>query len=539
MKNKFITVLSLALAVCMLGGCTEKAEQSNVNVVDMGGISTEVNSSAANSSQAGSFSASKSSSTSTASQSTSTGSSKPQASVVIPQSSSETPIVIPTDTPDVPSYEPQPEPEYSSSSTVESSSSTESDPPVSSSSSSSVESSSQSTPVSSSSEESSSSSTPEPQPEPEPVIPNTPVGSNSYRALNYSEVKGIWISYIELAGLSSNSESSFRSSIGSVYDNCVALGINTVFVHARSHSDAYYESDYFPRTKYLGGTYDPLTVMIDEAHKRGLSFQAWINPLRGCAVSDIGREKGYPIYNWAGGETRLVEVNGYYYLNPAYDEVIELISKGAAEIIAKYDVDGLHIDDYFYPTTEKWFDNEAYQASPYNSLSDFRFANCDKLVSSLYRAVKSANSTAIFGVSPQGNYQNNYYYMYADVEKWCSQSGYLDYIMPQIYFGFKNESQPFSDVLRQWDNIASKGNVPLIVGIAPYRLGTEDGWGGTNGRYEWINDKNILKRQFIESTEAMSYGGICLYSYNSVFNPSSDVKDQVDDEISALKSAMN
>ena len=523
MKNKFMTVLSLGLAVCMLGGCAEKADHLTVSVVDMGDISTGETSSAASSSQAGGFSASISSSSGTPQSTSTSTSSKPQVSVVIPQSSSSEPQVLPAE----PSYDP-PAPEYSSS--TASSSSTENEPPISSSSSSSVESSSQST---------ASSSSSEPVIDPEPVVPSPSVGSNSYRALNYSEVKGIWISYLELAGMSSTSESAFRSSIASAYDNCAALGINTVFVHVRSHSDAYYESDYFPRTKYLGGVYDPLPIMIEEAHKRGLSFQAWINPLRGCSVSDISREKGYPIYNWAGGETRLVEVNGYYYLNPAYSEVIDLIAKGAAEIASKYDVDGIHIDDYFYPTTEKWFDNEAYQESPYYSLSDFRFANCDKLVSSLYSAVKSANNTAIFGVSPQGNFQNNYYYMYADVEKWCTQSGYLDYIMPQIYFGFKNEAQPFADVLRQWDNIASKGRVPLIVGIAPSKIGTEDGWGGTDGRYEWINDENILKRQFIESTEAMSYGGICLYSYNSIFNPSSSVKAQVDKEISALKSAMN
>ena len=259
--------------------------------------------------------------------------------------------------------------------------------------------------------------------------------------------------------------------------------------------------------------------------------------MRGCSVSDIGREAGYPMYEWAGNEKQIVSYNGYYYLNPAYDEVIDLIAKGASEIVSKYNVDGLHIDDYFYPTTEEWFDSEAYSNSSYSSLSDFRFANCDKLVSSLYSAVKSANNTALFGVSPQGNVQNNYSYMYADVEKWCSESGYLDYIMPQIYFGFKNSYQPFSDVVTQWDAIAAKGNVPLIVGLSPAKIGSEDTWGG-DGKYEWINDKEILKRQLIESSEQKSYGGICLYSYNSIFNADSDTESQMNDEVSALKAVL-
>lgn len=426
MKNKFITLLSLVLAVCMLGGCADIANRPSVSMEDIGDVSAGKTSSAVSSSQTESFFV--------------------------------------------------------------------------------------------------------------PEITNS--DDSEYQTLNYSEVKGIWISYIELAGLQSDTEISFRSSIANVFDNCITFGINTVYVHVRSHGDAYYESELFPRTSYLGGSYDPLPIMIDEAHKRGISFQAWINPLRCCSVEDISREQGYPIYGWESDHTKLVEVNGNYYLNPAYDDVIELISSGAAEIVNKYDVDGIHIDDYFYPTTDESFDSEAFQASPYNDLAEFRFANCDKLVSSIYSVVKTANSKAIFGVSPQGNYQNNYTYMYADVEKWCTQSGYLDYIMPQLYFGFDNEAQPFSDVLRQWDSLASKGKVPLIVGLSPSKLGREDSYGGEEGRYEWINDQDILKRQFIEAAEAVSYGGICLYSYNSIFNAESDVKERIDKEISALLSVM-
>lgn len=519
MKSKTIAALSLALVSCMLGGCAGKTEQATVIVVDSRGTSAENFSSAVGSTV---FSSSEQTVSVSVPQNTSSQtSSKTLVSVVIP----------PPENP-----EPNSDTSEPSSSEYVSSSSSSSEPLAVSSSTSLSSSRILSSSTSSSSNLSSSLSSESP---PAPVVPSEPVGTNSYKALNYSEVKGVWISYIELAGLSSGSESEFRNSLGNVYDNCVSLGINTVFVHVRSHGDAYYNSAYFPRTKYIGGSYDPLPVMIDEAHKRGLSFQAWINPMRGCSVSDISRENGYPMYSWAGGETRLVELNNYYYLNPAYDEVIDLITKGAEEIVAKYDVDGLHIDDYFYPTTGEWFDSEAYAASSYGSLSDFRFANCDKLVSSLYSAVKRANNTAIFGVSPQGNYQNNYVYMYADVGKWCTESGYLDYIMPQIYFGFKNAAQPYSDVVKQWDNIAAKGKVPLIVGLSPSKIGTEDGWGGTYGKREWIDDKEILKRQFLEAAEQVSYGGICLYSYNSMFNADIDVKAQVDAEVEALKAAMN
>lgn len=494
MKKKSLVTLSLLTAACLLGGCAEGAGKLSVDVVDVRGKTAEYSvSSTAVSGQA-------------------VGISVPQitpepdfSSSLSSSSDGATPVIVGTQTP-------VQTPVSSASTTVA--------PEIPE-------------PVEEPPEEDDPPETPE-----APHIPNISVGSNGYSALNYSEVKGIWISYLELDGMASGSESSFRSSIAEVYDNCVNLGINTVYVHVRSHGDAYYDSELYPRTKYLGGSYDPLPIMIDEAHDRGLSFQAWINPMRGCSTADIGREAGYPLYSWAGGETRLVSVNGYYYLNPAYDDVIELIAEGAAEIVANYDVDGIHIDDYFYPTTETWFDNAAYQASPYTSLSDFRFANCDRLVSALYKAVKNANSSALFGVSPQGNYDNNYYYMYADVKKWCTNGGYLDYIMPQVYFGFDNENQPFETVVAKWDNIAKSGGVPLIVGIGPYRIGEEDSWAGS-GRYEWQTDKKILARQVNSSQEAMAYGGICLYSYNSLFKPSSSVKTQVEDELSALKSALN
>lgn len=505
MKNRIIALA--AAAALVLCGCKAQEKKENVSVIDAGGVSLgssegvisygsstsySVNSSSQSSSESVSSSSSSYSTSSEGGKTSTTEEASYSAAESVSQSSSDI---------------------SSSSSAI--ASSTES---------------SSSSSSSSSTQTSCSSSTTE--------LPPANFGSNSYRALNYSEVKGIWISYIDLAGILSGTESDFRSGISYIYDNCKSLGINTVYVHVRSHGDAYYSSDYFPRTKYLGGYYDPLDVMVEEAHERGLSFQAWINPLRACAVSDIGRESGYPMYSWAGGETRLVQVGSYYYLNPAYSEVIDLIANGAREITANYDVDGVHIDDYFYPTTDTYFDSAAFSQSGLSSLSEFRLANCDKLVSSLYKAVKRGNSSAIFGVSCQGSIYNNYNYMYADVKKWCAESGYIDYIMPQIYYGFKNSAEPFEECVNTWNNMAYSGNIPLIVGITSAKLGLEDKWAG-EGNQEWITDEDILKRQFLVSRELAAYGGIGIYSYGAVFNADYSVQSQVDREIDALKAAMN
>lgn len=372
-------------------------------------------------------------------------------------------------------------------------------------------------------------------------IPPQNIGANSYKTLNFSEIKGIWISYIELSEmLTGQSESAFRKNIGTAYDNIAGLGLNTVYVHVRSHGDAYYRSELFPTSKYVSGTlgkasdFDPLEVMLEEAHKRGLSFQAWINPLRCCSESELLALSGYKINDFADGK-RAVAVNGNYYLNPAYDEVIDYIARGAAEIAVNYDVDGLHIDDYFYPTTDSSFDSAAYSQSGFDTISAFRLANCDKLVSGIYSAVKSANSSALFSVSCQGSVENNYNQMYADVKKWCSNSGYLDYVMPQIYYGFNNSTQPYEKCASQWNDMAQSGGIPLVVGLSVSKVGLEDVWAGA-GKTEWITDENILARQIRYALELRSYGGVCLYSYRSVFAPEAGVKERVDDEISAVRS---
>lgn len=369
-------------------------------------------------------------------------------------------------------------------------------------------------------------------------------GSNSYSAVNYSEVKGIWISYIELAELlQGQSKEGFRSNIGAVYDNCADLGLNTVYVHVRSHSDAYYRSELFPWSKYVTGTlgkdpgYDPLEVMISEAHKRGLSFHAWINPLRACSSSEISEYGSYPVYTFAKGDgmtgKHAVNVGGTYYLNPAYNEVTELIAAGAAEIVSGYDVDGLHIDDYFYPTTDASFDSAAYSVSGYSTLSDFRFANCDRMVSGLYSAVHAANPTAKFSISTQGRIENNYTLLYADVRKWCTEPGYADIMIPQIYYGFENSAAPYQSTLEEWNALAKKGGIPLIAGLSVSKVGCEDKWAGS-GKNEWINNSNMISRQTAAAKKCSCYGGIALYSYRSVFRPDSSVSEQVKTEISAL-----
>ncbi len=376
------------------------------------------------------------------------------------------------------------------------------------------------------------------------VIPpsdNLPV--NNYTALNHSEVKGIWISYFELYPiLTGKSEATFRQGIGEYYDNAVSIGINTVYVHVRPYGDSMYKSEYYPWSKYCTGYidkdpgYDPLKVMIEEAHKRNISFHAWINPMRCSQQDDLPDvSDNFPTKEWYNNKSGkyIVKIDGYWFLNPAYDEVTDLIAIGTAEIVSKYDVDGVHIDDYFYPTTDSSFDYEAFLQSGYSSLAQFRLDNCTEMVEKMYKAVKSHNSTALFGVSAQGNVTNNREVLYADVEKWSREDGYVDYMAPQIYYGFENGGQPFKEVVDQWDDMLRGTGKELIPGLAIYKIGNEDTWAGI-GKYEWINNKEIIKRQIVYSRTADTYSGIILYSYQFIFSPESNVEAAVNAEIEAF-----
>lgn len=371
-------------------------------------------------------------------------------------------------------------------------------------------------------------------------------GSNKYSAVNFSEQKGFWITYLEYMSILKNkSESSFKKSVETYFDNISALGFNTVYVQVRAFGDAYYDSSLFPSGEQFDGTigtknsFDALQIMIDCAHARGLSLHAWVNPMRlmtAAQIKDI--DNSYQIKKWYTDKngTYIVETGGRLYLNPAYREVTSLIADGIAEIVSNYDVDGIQIDDYFYPTTAASFDKSAYSASGTAlSLSDWRISNVNKMVKKLYSAVHGANDTVMFGISPQGSLENNYDELYADVKTWCAESGYCDYILPQVYFGFENAALPYDKVISEWSGMVTNRNVKLVIGLAAYKIGAADSYAGASGKNEWLNNSDIMARQIASAQRLPNYGGVALYRYESLFAPSKDVAAYVNKELENIK----
>ena len=333
-------------------------------------------------------------------------------------------------------------------------------------------------------------------------------------------------------------QAQFVKNIGDAFDQAADFGFNTVFVHARPFGDALYKSEYFPWSRYLTGEegrdpgYDPLELMVSLAHERGLRIEAWINPYR-VRLDDKPMSADNQAKKWlASGNDGALAWNGGVYYNPGSAAARELIVNGVREIVENYDVDGIHFDDYFYPTTDLTFDAATYQASGSSlTQADWRRENVNKLVHDVYAAVKEANPDCLFGISPQGNVDINYNGQFADVRTWVSEPGYVDYICPQIYYGYRNGTAPYAETVALWDSMIKVDTIKLYVGIAAYKVGTVDTWAG-EGKNEWIDTTDILARMVKTARKAEHYGGIVIYSYESLFG---DVSEQMKIERNNLK----
>lgn len=374
-----------------------------------------------------------------------------------------------------------------------------------------------------------------------PALRETEVES-SRKVINYQTQKAMWVTLFDLNRmLEGRSEAQFKESFGKLCSDSKALGINTLYVHARALGDAFYQSSWYPWSAFASGTvgvspgFDPFKTVTECAHTFGLSVHAWINPYR-CGTPEQMEQmpEGYLIKKWYDDPDKYPEYISYapdygkYWLNPGIPAVRELIARGVEELVSNYDIDGVHIDDYFYPTTETWFDAAAYQK--YGSgmtLSQWRLFNCTATVKYMYDCVKAADPSLVFGIAPQGNYENNYAYMYADVSLWLSQAGYCDYVAPQIYFGYNNRWKPFASTLAQWAALPRDKSVTLVIGIAAANMELDD---------EYYNDVGIISKQIRDSLT--SADGIALYSYASLFTPGSGYEDRAASERVYVKKAL-
>jgi len=338
---------------------------------------------------------------------------------------------------------------------------------------------------------------------------------------------GIWISYLELNAMLTSSNG-FEAELADVVKNCKDLGIGNVYIHVRPFCDSVFKSKYFPlREEVELLDYDVFEYIINTFHNEEIKVHAWINPYRVyTASSDINAlSTQSPVYKWlnddsAENDKNVCLWNGIY-LNPAETEVQQLVINGIREIIEIYDVDGIHFDDYFYPTTDSAFDEVSYgeylsdNAKPV-SLEDWRRTNVNSLISGCNSAIKNSGKNIVFSISPAAAIDKNYDELYADVEYWV-KNNMVDAVIPQLYFGFEYPLSEFrfENLLKKWTKLMSSNNqVELIVGLAFYKTGTDV----SPDSEEWQRDTDIIARQVKLCCDDSRINGFSLYSYSSVFS---------------------
>lgn len=301
-------------------------------------------------------------------------------------------------------------------------------------------------------------------------------------------------------------------------------GMNTVIVQIRPAADAFYPTPYEPWSEYLTGTqgtppqpyYDPLEFMIEETHKRGMEFHAWLNPYR--AVFRIGGSSIAANHITKTNPHWFVNYGTTKYFNPGLPEVQQYVTNIVKDIVQRYNIDAIHMDDYFYPYRiegKEFPDADTYAKYGKGLTKDaWRRSNCDSIIILLSKTIKATNPRVKFGISPFGVWRNksqdprgsntkagqtNYDDLYADILLWL-EKGWIDYVTPQLYWERGHKLCDYDTLLAWWNNYGYGKHIYIGHGI--YRAGTTTAW----------RDKNELPNQIKKLREYTTTMGSIYFS---------------------------
>lgn len=357
------------------------------------------------------------------------------------------------------------------------------------------------------------------------------------------ENRSIFISYIELSKyLNCKNEKESETIVSEMISNVKNLGFNEIILQVRSFADAIYKSDIYPWSLVISEKegidpgFDLLDIFSEVCSREGISLIAWINPYRirnNKDISSISEKSIVSKYL----DTDIVYIGDGIYFNPSSDVVLDLIVDGVEEIVKNYDVDGILFDDYFYPDNDidiKEY-NEYLKNNEYISKEQYNLNIINKMVKSVYDVCRKYG--VLFGISPDGNIDNNYNKVFADVEKWCSCNEYIDFIMPQVYYGFYNETRGFKKTIDEWEKLVEDSDVKLRVALAFYKNGTYDEW-AKSGSNEWIENNDIIMREIVLSRNLNKYDGFSLFRYDYLFSHEK-YTDVTLNEIENIKKVLN
>jgi len=355
------------------------------------------------------------------------------------------------------------------------------------------------------------------------------------------EFRGFWVATVVNIDWPKNGKDSIakqKADYLKILDFYKDLNFNAAIVQIRTAGDSFYDSDFAPWSRFLTGKEGEapeteqslLKWMIAETHKRGMEFHAWLNPYR--ATFDLKTEILHPTHDFNLHPEWMLKYGKKYYYNPGLPEVRKRMVSVIDEIVANYDVDAIHYDDYFYPYTikdEVFRDSltYSYYGLPNQSLDDWRRSNMDSLIKNSYETIKTRKPWVQFGVSPFGVWKNNstdpkgsdtkagqttYEDLYADPLLWM-EKGWLDYLVPQVYWSMDLNVASHQKIVDWWAKNSTNTN--LYIGNGPYKI-------RNNSDKAW-NNKKELPDQLNLARKIESVQGNVFFSAKSLMQKNSDV----------------
>ena len=315
-------------------------------------------------------------------------------------------------------------------------------------------------------------------------------------------------------------------------------GINAIIFQVRAEADALYKSSYEPWSRFLTGVqgrvpspyWDPMQFMIDECHKRGMEFHAWINPYR---AKTKGTTALSPIHPYNKNPERFVNYAGQLYFDPALPENRKYICKIVRDIVTRYDVDAIHMDDYFYPYPAKGMDfpddaSFARYGGGFTNRADWRRSNVNILIQKIHETIRGLKPWVKFGISPFGIYRNekndplgsktnglqNYDDLYADVLLWA-RNGWVDYNIPQIYWQIGHPAADYETLVKWWAK--NTENRPLFIGQSV--MNTIQNADPKNPSMNQLPRKMALERAY------QTIGGSCQWPASAVVENAGKYRD--------------
>lgn len=332
-----------------------------------------------------------------------------------------------------------------------------------------------------------------------PASQAVPLATETVPVSHPRELRGVWVASVGNMHFPSKpglSTAEMKAELEALVDRVAECRLNTIFFQVRPEGDALYASQLEPWSRFLTGTqggdpgFDPLAYLIEKAHPRGLEVHAWLNPYRATAAP-AGQVRLVAPHLGAVSPDKVVAYGSYVWMEPTSPEVRQRLVDVCRDLVHRYDLDGLHFDDYFYPYPENgqefpdaasW---AAYQAGggPL-SKDDWRRDNVNQAVSAVAKAVHEEKSHVRFGISPfglpaperppgiQGFDQRAK--LYADPQLW-SDHGYVDYLAPQLYWPTTRKEQAFQPLIEWWTDHAQQGRYTL-AGLNLNGLETKPEW---------------------------------------------------------------